>query len=155
MPHAGPQSNAAHRVIAQDALERLPHGEPFRFVDQIIELAPGEAGVGVWRVTGREAFFAGHFEGNPIVPGVLIGEALAQMSGIVGACSGGEQKVRQGMLAQIDLRFRQPAAPPADILLHAQRRRLIGALDQFNVRAMIGDVELAAGTLTLAYRERS
>ncbi len=68
-----------------DYLARLPHGEPFRFLSRITAVKPREAGEAIWALTGSESFFAGHFPGRPLVPGVLIAEALAQLSGIVGA----------------------------------------------------------------------
>jgi 3-hydroxyacyl-[acyl-carrier-protein] dehydratase len=133
-----------------DLLNRLPHREPFRFLSKIIEIRPGESGSAVWSLTGAEAFFAGHFPGNPIVPGVLIGEALAQLSGLVGPETGG----RGGMLAQLDLRFQQPARPPVDIQLESKLVRAMGELQQFQVTAKVGDSIIAQGNLAL-YRPAS
>jgi 3-hydroxyacyl-[acyl-carrier-protein] dehydratase len=150
---AGIHSGVLGSGAAHDPLKQLPHGEPFRFVDQIIQYQAGVSGVGLWRVTGEEAFFTGHFMGNPIVPGVLIGEALAQMAGLVGRGGGSEPSVQHGMLAHLNLRFKHAVIPPADILLYAKRQRRLGVLDQYEVEAMLSERVLATGTLTLAYRE--
>ncbi len=62
--------------------ELLPHRPPFLFVDEIVDVQPGRTASGRWRLTGDEAFFAGHFPGRPTLPGVLMVEAIAQLGGI-------------------------------------------------------------------------
>ncbi len=146
---------------AEDILDSLPHRPPFRFITDGLELFDGQAGKAVWRVTGDEFFFAGHFPGSPIVPGVLIGEALAQLCGLVvvdrqstlQAADGARLSPScavLGKLAHLDLRFNRTVTPPADIGLESKLERVIGKLWQFDAAASLGGDRVAHGTLTLA-----
>lgn len=65
------------------ALAALPHGPEFRFVDRLLALDPGRSGAGEYRVRGDEPFLRGHFPGDPLMPGVLLAEAVAQLAGVV------------------------------------------------------------------------
>lgn len=130
-----------------DYMERLPHAEPFRFVSRVTLVREGELAEGVWRITGEEPFLKGHFPGHPIVPGVLIAEALAQISGL--ALPSNSVVSPQGKLAHMDVRFDQPVVPPAEITLKSRLQRTVGELHQFEVTAMVGDVLVARGSVTL------
>jgi 3-hydroxyacyl-[acyl-carrier-protein] dehydratase len=66
-----------------DALARLPHGPEFRFVDRLLALEPGSSGAAEFTLRGDEAFLRGHFPGEPLMPGVLLVEAVAQLAGII------------------------------------------------------------------------
>jgi 3-hydroxyacyl-[acyl-carrier-protein] dehydratase len=67
----------------QEAMGLLPHGPEFRFVDKLLSMTPGREGIGEYRVRGDEFFLRGHFAGDPLFPGVLLIEAVAQLAGVV------------------------------------------------------------------------
>ena len=97
----------------REIMELLPHRYPFLLVDRIVELVPGEKIVGLKNVTINEPFFQGHFPGAPIMPGVLIVEAMAQTGGLLAIASTPEdQRGRLIYFMGIDkVRFRKPVVP--------------------------------------------
>lgn len=129
------------------SIDRLPHRPPFLFISSIDAMSVPESGRATWTLTGREDFFKGHFPGEPVVPGVLIAEALAQLAGLV-ADSG---KYKTAHLASVNVKFKAPVRPPADIVLEARRHRAIGPLWRFEVQATCQGVEAAVGTITLGF----
>jgi 3-hydroxyacyl-[acyl-carrier-protein] dehydratase len=134
---------------AVDYLSRLPHQPPFRFVSRVTDVREGDSAEGVWSPAGTEPFFAGHFPGRPLVPGVLIVEALAQLSGLAGPKVAGPGEAEEGKLAHADVRFDESVAPPAEIVLKTKLFRAVGALQQFNVEASANGSVVARGSLTL------
>ena len=129
-----------------DPLSRLPHGEAFRFVSRVTQVKEGQSANGVWAVTGKEHFFSGHFPGRPVVPGVLLAEALAQISGLSSQW-GDKADVR---LAHADVRFDQAVVPPAEIVLESRFVREMGTLRQYEVSASVGGQVVARGTVALS-----
>jgi len=100
------------RVLDVEAImELLPHRPPFLLVDRIIELDPAERAVGIKCVTINEPFFVGHFPGHPVMPGVLILEAMAQVAGIV-TFTGLEERNQVAYFTGVsDAKFRNPVRP--------------------------------------------
>jgi 3-hydroxyacyl-[acyl-carrier-protein] dehydratase len=141
-----PASPSLATPAIQDPASRLPHRPPFLFVSRVITIQPDDRGEALWSVDGTESFFAGHFPGRPIVPGVLLAEALAQLSGLVPSSSNG---IQQGRLAHVDVRFREPVTPPAEIRLTSRHAKQMGALRQFQVEARVGESVVAEGTISL------
>jgi acyl carrier protein len=142
--HSKPVSRVQVIETGVSLLDRLPHGPAFRFVTKINQQKAGESIEGVWSVGGEEPFFAAHFPGRPIVPGVLLAEALAQISGLVMS-----DTAQRGALAHVDIRFEKPVAPPAEISLKSRLSKHLGAIHQFQVSASVGENVVAQGTLAL------
>ncbi len=125
----------------------LPHRDPFRFVDEVLEIEPGISARGRKTFSGEEAFFAGHFPGHPIVPGVILTEALAQLAGIVGASTGSGGTF---LLSAVRLmKFLRSARPREAIELHAATAGQLGDLLRFEVSARVGDLAVAQGEIML------
>jgi 3-hydroxyacyl-[acyl-carrier-protein] dehydratase len=132
----------------QNLISELPHREPFVFLSEIVGDSPNGFQA-LWRVDGGEDWLRGHFPTRPVVPGVLIIEALGQCCGVsLLARQTGIQ--RSGMLAQADVRFRAPVAPPAVLTLTSQVDREFGELIRFQVSAQCEGRTVAEGALVLA-----
>lgn len=126
-------------------IERLPHQPPFRFVSRLKLMEPGHV-VACWDVTAEEWFLPGHFPGRPLVPGVLITEALAQACGLAADDS---DEPSGGMLVSSDMRFRRPVTPPATIELEANLVRSMPPLHLFEASATVDGERCAEGTIGL------
>ncbi len=103
----------------QDILNFLPHRYPFLLVDRILEVVPGERIVGLKNVTMNEPFFQGHFPGNPIMPGVLIVEAMAQTGGVLFLVTREKEKndVLFYFMGMDKVRFRKPVVPGDQLVM--------------------------------------
>lgn len=121
----------------------LPHRHPFLLVDRILELEPGQRAVGVKNVTVTEFFFPGHFPEYPVMPGVLIVEALAQVAAVA-VLALEDYRGRIPLFAGIDkARFRRPVVPGDTLRLEAEILKLKASVGKARCRALVG-AELAA-----------
>jgi 3-hydroxyacyl-[acyl-carrier-protein] dehydratase len=133
----------------------IPHRDPFLFVDKVIALKTGQAIVAEKFLSAQEYFFQGHFPGTPIMPGVLVIEALAQASGLLLGLSAKEEQTpetprRQNIyLASVDMKFVSPAKPGEILGLKSKLKKKFGHLTLFNVAAEVGDRLVVKGTLAL------
>ena len=143
----------------KDILAILPHRPPFLFVDRVIKLIPDRHIVAERDLRPEEPHFIGHFPGTPIMPGVLVTDALAQTSGLLWGFSkviknnGTPEKPELFFLAAVAMKYTHPAAPGETLRLCADTDRVFGGLHTFNVEATSGRRLIAKGSLTLAMKE--
>jgi len=128
----------------------LPHAYPFLLVDRIVEIEPGKRIVGIKNVTYNEPFFPGHFPNRPIMPGVLIIEAMAQTAGVLAFKSiPGEDKKPVLFLGMDNVRFRKPVTPGDQLRLELEITRHRQAIFAFRGKAFV-DGKLVAEADLLA-----
>jgi 3-hydroxyacyl-[acyl-carrier-protein] dehydratase len=122
----------------------LPHRYPFLLVDRIIELVPGERIVGIKQVTINESFFQGHFPGAPVMPGVLIVEAMAQVGAVYALSQMENREEKLVLFSGIDnARFRRPVVPGDTLTLEVTPVRVGSRVQKMRGRALV-DGQLAA-----------
>jgi 3-hydroxyacyl-[acyl-carrier-protein] dehydratase len=132
----------------------IPHRYPFLLFDRIEELEPGVRAVGIKNVTQNEPFFQGHFPDYPVMPGVLIIEAMAQV-GAVGVMAGGEHRDKLALFAGIDgVRFRRQVVPGDVLRMEVEIGRLKGKVGRGHGRATVGEERVCEADLMFAFAER-
>lgn len=125
-------------IDIKEIMDLLPHRYPFLLIDRIIELELNVRAVGIKNVTMNENFFLGHFPGNPIMPGVLIVEALAQVGGILASKSGAKGKTVY-FLSMEKVKFRKPVFPGDQLVLDVRVLHVRGNVWRFSGNAFVGD----------------
>jgi 3-hydroxymyristoyl/3-hydroxydecanoyl-(acyl carrier protein) dehydratase len=144
-----------------DLLQVLPHRPPFLFVDRVTKFELQKSIVAERTLHAEEPQFAGHFPGRPVMPGVLVTEALAQTSGLLIGLSeklvafAPPDRPKVFFLGVTNLKFTHPAVPGDTLVLRATSDRNFGGLFRFNVEAAVGRNLIATGSLTLALVEGS
>lgn len=136
--------------------EYLPHRYPFLLVDRVLELTEGESIVAIKNVTVNEPFFNGHFPDHPVMPGVLIVEAMAQAAGILGFKTMGK-KPQDGSIYYFvgadNLRFKRPVVPGDQVQLEAKVLSERRGIWKFEVRASVDGDTVSAATILCADRK--
>jgi 3-hydroxyacyl-[acyl-carrier-protein] dehydratase len=117
----------------------LPHRPPFLFVDKVTALVAGESAAGLWRLTGEEWFFAGHFPGRPTLPGVLMCEAIAQV-GAIAVLTDERFAGKLPLFGGLDsARFRRQVGPGDELTLEVTLGRMSARAGKGSGRALLGD----------------
>lgn len=142
----------------------LPHSYPFLLLDRVIKIKPGEYAEGIKNVSINEPYFAGHFPQNPIMPGVLIIEALAQLAAIINGtdyCNKNSSKVtvnaaaQVGYLAQVNrMKFFHIVLPGDQIILKAQKEMDHLNISSFIVSGFVKEKQVVKGKLTVTSKEQ-
>ena len=144
---------AAGAIGAADVrriLTLLPHRYPMLLVDRVVSIVPDTSIHAVKAVTMNEPFFQGHFPGRPIMPGVLITEAMAQATGILAFASQGDKPNDDSLYMLVgldDVTFRRIVEPGDQLTLHVRQKRLIRNLGIFECEARVGDEVAASATI--------
>lgn len=132
-------------------LRSLPHGPEFRFVDKLTALDPGVSGSATYLITGDEPFLKGHFPGNPLWPGVLMIEAIAQLGGVIAQCHPVEPTLDDMRLTSVKNAKILGTAPPGTTLtIHAKVEGRLGNLIQITGSVSAGETKLASATVMLS-----
>lgn len=137
-----------------EIMKILPHRYPFLLVDKIEEIEEGKRAVGIKNVTVNEPFFQGHFPGNPIMPGVLIVEAMAQVGGVAILCQE-EYKNKLAVFAGIDhVRFRRQVVPGDVLRMEAEMIAIKRGIGKAKVKAEVDGQLVCEGELMFGLVEK-
>jgi 3-hydroxyacyl-[acyl-carrier-protein] dehydratase len=145
---------SASPEILQLAMRSLPHGPEFRFVDRMVSLTPGKTGVGEYTVRGDEYFLRGHLPGEPIMPGVLMAEAAAQVAGMVAQEDPANPRWPRLKLTALRAVKILGAVRPGDTLrIEAVVTAVLGDLIQAQVSASVAGANVLVTEVTLSGAE--
>jgi len=137
---------------ANQIKEIIPHRHPFLLIDRILELKVGKRAVGLKNVSNNEHFFAGHFPEHPVMPGVLIVEALAQVGAII-ILSQEENQGKIAFFAGIDgFRFKKEVVPGDQLKLEVEITKSKGPIGKGNATAYVDEKVVAKGELMFAVK---
>lgn len=140
----------------REILKCLPHRYPFLLIDRVISCEPGRNIVALKNVASNEPFFQGHFPENPIMPGVLILEALAQAAAILSYQTlhfDGSRKWLYYFVGIDNARFKKPVTPGDQLILDVTMGRNVRGIGKFAAQARVGDVVVSEADLMCTVRE--
>ena len=135
--------------------KRIKQRPPFQMIERVLELNPGESATGIKNVSVNEPYFMGHFPDAPIMPGVLIIEACAQLSSLVFDTDAGNPDIIYVLLKVDNFKFVKPVIPGDTLKITVTKTKLIGPLAVFDAKVMVDDEVRAKGTMTFTSVEKS
>ncbi|MBW2180677.1 MAG: 3-hydroxyacyl-[acyl-carrier-protein] dehydratase FabZ [Deltaproteobacteria bacterium] len=145
-----------HQIVDISIIkEMLPHRDPFLFVDRVVEFKSNETITTEKELLPDMVFFAGHFPGTPIMPGVLTTEALAQACGLLLGLTWKENPELKGniesmlFLVNVKMKYTSPAVPNETLILKASLKKKFGGLFMFDVSAHVKDRLIGKGSISL------
>ena len=146
---------AGKNIDIERIMEMIPHRYPFLMIDKLINVIPGAGAVGVKNVTIGEPYFQGHFPSRPVMPGVLIIEAMAQTAAVlVIETLGVEAEGRLVYFLSVDAaRFRKPVMPGDTLYIHVEKQYKRGNVWKFKGEARVGDTLMADATFAAMIME--
>jgi 3-hydroxyacyl-[acyl-carrier-protein] dehydratase len=134
-------------------LKQLPHRYPFLLVDRVLECTAGQSIRAIKNVTYNEPYFPGHFPHRPVMPGVMILEALAQTAGILAFVTVGvipDENTRFYFVGIDKARFRKPVVPGDQLILTARLERSFKGIWKFSTAALVGENEVTSAEMMVA-----
>lgn len=143
-------------VDINEVMGMLPHRYPFLMIDKVVDIVADESAVGVKAVTVAEPHFQGHFPGRPIMPGVLIVEAMAQTAAVLVACTiGADARDKLVYFMTIDnARFRKPVVPGDMLRIHVTKKQNRGPVWKFTGAAKVDGVVVAEASFAAMLVDR-
>jgi 3-hydroxyacyl-[acyl-carrier-protein] dehydratase len=156
MRESGFEGTALDAVDIAGVMQMIPHRYPFLLVDRVIEISADRSAIGIKNVTINEAFFQGHFPSNPVMPGVLIIEAMAQTAAVLVVHSLGPSAA--GKLVYFmsieNARFRKPVTPGDQLRIHVNKDRSRGNVWKFSAEAKVDGRLVAEATYAAMLMDR-
>ncbi len=156
MRKSGLDGVALDAIDVAGVMEMIPHRYPFLLVDRVIEIVPDRSAIGIKNVTINEAFFQGHFPRKPVMPGVLIVEAMAQTAAVLvvhslGASAAGKLVY---FISIENARFRKPVTPGDQLRIHVAKDRARGNVWKFKAEAKVDGRLVAEATYSAMLMDR-